>query len=118
MSYDIRVTERYKKDAKKYKKKYKNIAYDLDKTIQEIKNGNLKGDIIPNIKMADNDNNVIKLRVANSDIPCGERGGYRLIYYAEKSNGVIFLLTVYCKRDRENISNKEIQKIILDECMI
>lgn len=74
MTYDIRVTGRYKKDAKKYKKKYKNIANDLDETIQEIKNGNLKGDPIPNIKMTDNENNIIKVRVANSDIPCGERG--------------------------------------------
>lgn len=74
MIYDIRVTERYKKDAKQYKKKYKNIGDDLDKTIQEIRNGNLKGDVIPNIEMADNDNNVIKVRVANSDIPCGARG--------------------------------------------
>lgn len=74
MSYDVRVTERYKKDAKRYMKKYKNIGNDLDKTIQEIKNGNLKGDIIPNIEMADNDNNVIKVRVANSDIPCGTSG--------------------------------------------
>ena len=43
--------------------------------------------------------------------------GYRLIYYAEKSNGVIYLLTVYCKRDKENITNKEIQQIILEECI-
>lgn len=74
MTYDIRVTERYKKDAKKYRKKYRNIGSDLDNAIQEIKMGHLKGDIIPNIKMADNDNNVIKVRVANSDIPCGESG--------------------------------------------
>lgn len=74
MTYDVRVTERYKKDAKKYQKKYRNIGNDLDETIQEIKMGHLKGNIVPNIKMADNDNNVIKVRVANSDIPCGERG--------------------------------------------
>lgn len=43
--------------------------------------------------------------------------GYRLIYYAEKSNGTIYLLTVYCKRDKENITNKEIQKIIIEECL-
>lgn len=117
MSYDIRVTNRFKKDAKKYKKKYRNISNDLDEVIEEIKTGELKGTVIPNIKMADNENNVIKVRVANSDIPCGEKGGYRLIYYAEKSNGTIYLLTVYCKRDKENISNKEIQKIIIDECI-
>lgn len=74
MSYDIRVTNRFKKDAKKYKKKYKNINNDLDKVIDEIKKGELRGTVIPNIKMADNENNVIKVRVANSDIPCGERG--------------------------------------------
>lgn len=74
MTYDLRVTNRFKKDAKKYKKKYRNIGNDLDEVIQEIKNGNLKGDIIPNIKLTDNENNVIKVRVANSDIPCGESG--------------------------------------------
>lgn len=74
MSYDIRVTERYKKDVKNYRKKYRHIGEDLDKVIQEIKNGNIIGDIVPNIEMTDDDNNVIKVRVANSDIPCGERG--------------------------------------------
>lgn len=74
MTYDIRVTKRYEKDVKQYRKKYRNIVKDLDETIQEIKNGNLKGEIVPNIQMADNDNNIIKVRVANSDIPCGERG--------------------------------------------
>ena len=44
-------------------------------------------------------------------------GGYRLIYYAVKSDGTVYLLCVYCKRDQENITNKEIQKIIVDECL-
>lgn len=44
-------------------------------------------------------------------------GGYRLIYYAVKSDGTIYLLSVYCKRDKENMTNKEIQKIILKECL-
>lgn len=117
MTYEIKVTNRFKKDAKMYQKKYRHIGNDLNEIIDKIKNGNLKGDVVPNIKMIDDENNVIKVRVANSDIPCGERGGYRLIYYAEKSNGTIYLLTVYCKRDQENISNKEIQKIILKECI-
>lgn len=67
--------------------------------------------------MSDDSNNIIKVRAANSDIPCGERGGYRIIYYAVKSDGTIYLLSVYSKREQENITNKEIQKIILDECI-
>lgn len=74
MTYNLRVTNRFKKDAKRYIKKYRNIGNDLDTIIQEIKKGNLVGKVIPNIEMADNENNVIKVRVANSDIPCGERG--------------------------------------------
>lgn len=117
MTYDVIVTNRFKRDAKKYEKKYKHIKDDLQEVINEIKNGSLKGDVVPNIRMVDNENNVIKVRVANSDIPCGDRGGYRLIYYAERSDKRIYLLTVYCKRDIENISNKEIQKIVLEECV-
>lgn len=74
MNYDIRTTKRFEKDVKHYRKKYKRILYDLDKVIQKIKIGEIKGDIIPNICMKDNENNVVKVRVANSDIPCGERG--------------------------------------------
>lgn len=74
MTYDIKVTKRFKKDVKAYKKKYRRIDRDLDEVIKEIGNGELKGKVIPNIEMADDDNNVIKVRVANSDIPCGERG--------------------------------------------
>ena len=37
MTYDLIVTNRFKKDAKRYRKKYKNIGNDLDEVIQEIK---------------------------------------------------------------------------------
>lgn len=117
MIYNVIATNSFKKDAKQYRKKYRNIADDLENVIEKLRNGDLVGDVIPNIEMADDDNNILKVRVANSDIPCGERGGYRLIYYAIKSDGTIYLLSVYCKRDMKNISNKEIQKIIVNECL-
>ena len=81
------------------------------------KSGNLKGDVIPNLEMKDNDNNVVKVRIANSDSNSGKSNGYRLIYYAEKSDGTIYLLTLYYKKDKENITNKEIQELILKYCM-
>ena len=117
MVYTVIPTKSFKKDIKQYKRKYRNIVNDLNPVIKQLEAGELLGRQIPNIKMTDDDNNVIKVRVANADIPCGERGGYRLIYYAIKSDGTIYLLTVYCKRDKENISNKEIQKLIIDECI-
>lgn len=117
MTYKVIATNSFKKDAKHYKKKYKNIGDDLDKVIERLRNGELLGEVIPNIEMTDDNNNILKVKVANSDIPCGARGGYRLIYYAIKSDGTIYLLSVYCKREKENISNKEIQRIIVNECL-
>lgn len=67
--------------------------------------------------MKDNNNNVVKVRIANSDSKSGKSNGYRLIYYAEKSDGTIYLLTLYYKKDKENITNKEIQELILKYCM-
>lgn len=117
MGYTVVPTNKFKRDVRHYKKKYKNIAEDVDKVVKELEKGNLLGTPIPNIEMSDDSNNIIKVRAANSDIPCGERGGYRIIYYAVKSDGTIYLLSVYSKREQENITNKEIQKIILDECI-
>jgi mRNA-degrading endonuclease RelE of RelBE toxin-antitoxin system len=33
----------------------------------------------------------------------GKRGGYRVIYYAKRANGVIWMLTMYPKNVAENI---------------
>ena len=71
MTYNIVTTNKFKRDVKQYKKKYRNIAEDLDEVIKTIQNGDLIGTPIPNIEMADNNNNIVKVRVANSDIPCG-----------------------------------------------
>ena len=67
--------------------------------------------------MKDNENNVVKVRIANSDTHSGKSNGYRLIYYAVKTDGTIYLLTIYYKKDKENIPNKEIQELILKYCI-
>lgn len=115
--YRIVATKKFDKDIKEYQKKFKNVGEDIKEIIDELKEGNLVGNIINNLKMKDNNNNVIKVRVANSDTHSGKANGYRLIYYAEKSDGTIYLLTIYYKKEKENISNKEIQELILKYCM-
>lgn len=67
--------------------------------------------------MKDNQNNILKVRVANSDTKSGTSNGYRLIYYVVKTDGTIYLLTIYYKKDKENITNKEIQELILKYCI-
>ena len=117
MPYNIIATKQFEKDIKMYQKKFKSVGDDVDEIVKELKVGNLIGNAIPNIKMKDDEDHVIKVRVANSDTHCGKSNGYRLIYYAEKSDGTIYLLTIYYKKEKENISNKEIQELIIKYCM-
>jgi len=43
----------------------------------------------------------------------GKSGGYRLIYYLKESNSTnIYLLTIYAKSKKENISTKDIQSLL------
>lgn len=115
--YKIIATRKFDKDIKSYQKKFKNVGEDVKEIIDELKEGHLIGNAISNLKMKDDNGNVIKVRVANSDTHSGKSNGYRLIYYAEKSDGTIYLLTIYYKKEKENISNKEIQELILKYCM-
>jgi hypothetical protein len=56
--------------------------------------------------------NCYKIRVANSSIPTGKSGGFRVITYYIDQEGVIRLIFIFSKRDQENISDKELKEII------
>lgn len=117
MHYEIIPTPKFEKDIKHYKKRFKGVADDVNEIVEELEKGNLQGDVIPNLEMKDNENHTVKVRIANSDTKSGKSNGYRLIYYAEKSDGTIFLLTLYYKKEKEKITNKEIQELIIKYCM-
>ena len=80
------------------------------------KNGKFKGDVIP-MHLQDDNNLAIKIRVASTSRNIGKSGAYRMICYAEREDGKVYLLTIYPKNERENISNKEILELILKYCM-
>lgn len=48
----------------------------------------------------------LRWRAAHS----GKRGGYRVIYYNKLEQGQVWLLTVFSKRQVENISARELAK--------
>jgi len=41
----------------------------------------------------------------------GKRGGVRVIYYAKVREGVLFMLTIYAKNEKENIPSHILRKI-------
>jgi len=53
------------------------------------------------------------MRLANSSMPTGKSGGFRIIYYLDSQNN-IYLMSIYSKNELENINDKVILRI-LDE---
>lgn len=87
------------------------IEDDLQPVIDELEKGNFLGDEIPGLKLPSTESSY-KVRVANSNTNVGKSNGYRLIYYVVKNEETVFLLTVYYKKDKENISANEIIALI------
>jgi len=53
-----------------------------------------------------------KIRLANASIPTGKSGGFRVIYYFIDEKENIYLMSIYSKTERENISAEEIKAIL------
>ncbi len=96
----------YLKAVKKLKKRFRNISGDVD--------GFFKNDVSSvddlGVKLHEN---IYKVRIKNSNKSTGKSGGYRLISYIEISNNKINLLYIYDKSDLDNISDKELDNLVI-----
>lgn len=99
----------FQKNVKHLKKKYRHIASDLQELDSILTDNPLCGDAIEGLE-----GKVFKLRLASSDMKTGKSKGYRVIYYFSRKDNTIYLLTIYAKAYKENISVAEIKKIILN----
>ncbi|RLT34348.1 MAG: hypothetical protein DWI57_16710 [Chloroflexi bacterium] len=56
---------------------------------------------------------VRKLRISNSDIAKGKSSGYRLLYLVEdEPEPVLYILLLYFKSDRSDVSVAELQQLL------
>lgn len=104
MNCNIKLLANFIKEVKKLSKKYKKIGDDLKE---------LQNELLANPKSGIHlGNNCYKIRVANTSIPSGKSGGFRVIYYYLDANSVIYLMSIYAKSDLENISDERILEIL------
>lgn len=70
------------------------------------------------LHLNDEDNKIIKVRIANTDTRMGKSNGYRMIYYAIKEDMSIYLLSIYYKKDDKRVlSNQEIVDLVKEYCL-
>lgn len=110
MNLQIKPLENFTKEIKKLAKRYKKISDDLK---------NLQNELILNPKSGIYlGNNCYKTRVANSSIPTGKSGGFRVIYYYFDANCVIYLMSIYSKSDLDNLSDTKILEILQENGIV
>jgi len=104
MSLKIISLDSFGRDAKRLYKKYKQLPKDLKvlyKLLQETpKTGIELG------------NGCYKIRLANTSVPTGKSGGFRIIYYYLDQDNNLYLMTIYSKTEIENISEEKIVEIL------
>jgi mRNA-degrading endonuclease RelE of RelBE toxin-antitoxin system len=103
---EVLITLPFKRRFKDLSKRYRKIQTDIKPIVDVLQCGEIIGDRIAGIDFV-----VFKVRARNSDIPTGKSGGYRVIYQLV-SPECIYLLLIYAKSDREDITLAEIEDAI------
>jgi mRNA-degrading endonuclease RelE of RelBE toxin-antitoxin system len=103
---EVLITLPFKRRFKDLSKRYRKIQADIQPIVDNLQSGKIVGNQINGT-----DFTVFKVRARNSDIPTGKSGGYRVIYQLV-SPECIYLLLIYAKSDREDITVAEIEEAI------
>jgi len=106
MSYQVLLTDHFKKEAKKLIKKYASLPAELANLFEELSVNPTCGKHLGN--------DIYKIRIAISSKGKGKSGGARVLTYVKVSDEEVLVFTIYSKGSRDSISDKEIKQLIRD----
>ena len=104
MSYDIIVTSAFERDVKVLLKKYKSLKDDLASLFKSLENEPINGKALGK--------DCYKIRMAITSKGKGKSGGARVITCVKITSENIYLLTIYDKSEKEDISDKELNELL------
>ncbi len=104
MSYDIIATPRFKQELKFLVKKYHSLIKEYAELITTLEQKPDSGTSLGN--------NCFKIRLAIKSKGKGKSGGARVITCLQIVGKTIYLLSIYDKSEKENISDKELKAIL------
>ena len=55
---------------------------------------------------------VYKMRLPNPDANAGKSGGYRVIYTVVTDHKLLFILTIYCKKEKISVPDAYIEGLL------
>ncbi len=106
MSYNIQLTDSFKKEAKKLAKKYPSLKSDLARLGKILIENPTYGKHLGN--------NIFKIRLSITSKGRGKSGGARILTYFKLVKQTVYLFTIYDKSEKSTISDQEIKKLLLE----
>ena len=94
-----------RKNLKRLVKKYPSLKDEYIELIQSLKDSPLQGFCLGN--------NCYKIRLAIKSKGKGKSGGARVITNIIVSEATVYLLTIYDKSEKVNLTNKELKELLL-----
>lgn len=106
MSYSILPTPDFEKALRRLVRKYPSLKKEYGELVSELKENPQIGDPLGR--------NCYKIRIAIKSKGKGKRGGARVITFVAVVHELVYLLSIYDKSEKENISDKEL-KFLLEQ---
>jgi hypothetical protein len=104
MSFNLIITPAFERDAKPLLKKYKSLKNDLASLFESLENEPAQGKPLGK--------DCYKIRLAITSKGKGKSGGARVITCVKITTDKVFLLTIYDKSQKEDISDKELNELL------
>ncbi len=104
MSYDVKTIDVFERQAKRLSKKYASLKKELLKLVQELKENPEQGTAIGK--------SCFKVRISIASKGKGKSGGARIITNIVVTDATVYLLSIYDKSEKENLSDKELDQLL------
>ena len=104
MSYNIIAVPTFSRELKKLAKKYHSLKTDLAVLFESLEQNPIQGTSLGK--------NCYKLRLAISAKGKGKSGGARVITNFVIAEETVYLLSIYDKSDKENLTDKELEELL------
>lgn len=105
MKYEVKSIAVFEKQAKRLIKKYASLKNELLALIQALKKDPQQGTPIGK--------NCFKIRIAISSKGRGKSGGARIITNFVVDENTVFLISIYDKSEKEDMSDKELNELLM-----
>ena len=104
MSYNVKSIAVFEKQAKKLIKKYPSLKNELLVLVKDLKENPKLGKPLGK--------NCFKIRLAIAAKNKGKSGGARLITNFVIAHAIVYLINIYDKSDKVNITDKELDELL------